>query len=524
MENKILYQGEGKEMLLFSTILSIKDSLTKDAFIELVIKWNQGARAENVIPGIEWNGERNIRFGNEKLWMQIEEYRNQNTIAIRYEKIEEDGVIWDTDYVMNFNEMKMAIRLDRSFLEGAIMYSSFHTPAFIALLIDGGYVLDDNGLVIGRYPVSVTEDNLQLIADIINGNKRYELPIVYISKTFTGIDPVNAKEVAKRLKGVAHVFVQENPSSSQALRDMCAGRNEYNGAIGIYFPNWTVGHEKVLNHIYEGSDKKMAEKVIRRVIQYSNSRRINMLYTWHGVNNALLRDRYTSKREELVESESARKLVEAKAKMKTYEAELKVQDAGIKVQKMLEEVKEAQALAQENEDLVASVDDEINEMREQIKKLTRQNDALSVENSGLRAQLDSMNAVPILYLGTEDEFFPGEIKEFVLQALEAEKEKTKPNSRRADVLGDIIRSNGGVSGLSKTKGKKLKELFAGYTGMTAPLKSYLQEIGFNIYSEGKHHKLIYFGDERYWTTIDKTPSDKVRGGKNISATIIRDML
>lgn len=30
-------------MLLFSTILDINDSLTKDKFIELVIKWNQGS-------------------------------------------------------------------------------------------------------------------------------------------------------------------------------------------------------------------------------------------------------------------------------------------------------------------------------------------------------------------------------------------------------------------------------------------------------------------------------------------------
>ena len=134
-------------MLLFSTVLSINDTLTKDAFIQLVIKWNQGSREENVIPGIEWNGERNIRYGNEKLWMQIEEYRNQNIIAVRYEKIEGDGVIWDSDYVMNFNEMRMSIRLDRSYLEEALsVHSAFHTPAFIALLIDGGYVKDDNGL------------------------------------------------------------------------------------------------------------------------------------------------------------------------------------------------------------------------------------------------------------------------------------------------------------------------------------------------------------------------------------------
>ena len=42
-------------MLLFSTILDIDESMTKDDFIKLVIKWNQGSpHANNVIPGIQW--------------------------------------------------------------------------------------------------------------------------------------------------------------------------------------------------------------------------------------------------------------------------------------------------------------------------------------------------------------------------------------------------------------------------------------------------------------------------------------
>lgn len=57
-------------MLLFSTILPINDTLTKDAFIQLVIDWNQGSPHEvNRIPNINWQGERNILFGNDKIWL-----------------------------------------------------------------------------------------------------------------------------------------------------------------------------------------------------------------------------------------------------------------------------------------------------------------------------------------------------------------------------------------------------------------------------------------------------------------------
>ena len=50
-------------MLLFSTVLHISDKMTKDAFIKLVIDWNENSpHAENIVPNITWNGERNIRF------------------------------------------------------------------------------------------------------------------------------------------------------------------------------------------------------------------------------------------------------------------------------------------------------------------------------------------------------------------------------------------------------------------------------------------------------------------------------
>ena len=35
-------------------------------------------------------------------------------------KLKRDGAVWDTDYVMNFQDMKMSIRLDRSYLEEAL--------------------------------------------------------------------------------------------------------------------------------------------------------------------------------------------------------------------------------------------------------------------------------------------------------------------------------------------------------------------------------------------------------------------
>lgn len=55
-------------MLLFSTVLEINNLMTKEDFIQLAIEWNQGSPyAENIIQGINWKGERNIRYGTDSL-------------------------------------------------------------------------------------------------------------------------------------------------------------------------------------------------------------------------------------------------------------------------------------------------------------------------------------------------------------------------------------------------------------------------------------------------------------------------
>lgn len=108
-------------MLLFSTILDINETLTKENFIELVSLWNQSAKyAENIVQGVSWNGERNIKFGTNKLSIEIIDYSEKDILAVRHEKITADDVAWDTDFIVNFSERKIAIRLDRTYSEDAL--------------------------------------------------------------------------------------------------------------------------------------------------------------------------------------------------------------------------------------------------------------------------------------------------------------------------------------------------------------------------------------------------------------------
>lgn len=501
-------------MLLFSTVLDINDTLTRDDFIRLVIEWNQGSPHEsNIISGIEWNGERNIRFGGDDLWLDIEEYRNQNIIAVRYEKKEGDGAVWDTDYVMNFESMKMAVRLDRSYTQEALIEDlRFSTPYFITLLIERGYLKDDGELPVLQTPYMIGEDRLEFLADIIKGKKRYKLPVVYISRTYYDEDPVDVRKLAGRLKGVAHVLVQESSISNRRLKELCDGSNEYHGAIGIYYPNKAISHRRYLYQSATGYDTFLLQKVIRLVIQYSNSQMIDTLYTWQGVNNALLRDSLQSQREERFAAEEARKKAEEET-MQLLDA-LDEEERRIRKQ-AFEDAKF------ETDKILDGFDDDMKRLQKQIEELMRANEALQYENQGLRAKLDSADAVPVLYMGYESEFYPGEIKDLLLAVLSDAESQIRTGSRRRDVVQDIIRNND-YQKLSAKKAEEIKRLLKNYSGMTKKLSQELEKMGFEITDEGKHYKITYYGDGRYHTTLSKTPGDG-RTGKNNVREIIRTL-
>ena len=249
-----------------------------------------------------------------------------------------------------------------------------------------------------------------------NGKKKYHFPVVYISRTYYDEEPVDTRRLAGRLKGVAHVLIEKDSWLDSRIRRLCDGKNEYHGAIGIYYPNQAVGHKRYLYRAYEGSDTILFEKVIRNVIQYSNSQLVDMLYTWQGVNNALLRDRLSSQRAERLAAEMEKKQAKSEA------------DA-----------------------LIESVDEEIQKLQRQVEELTRTNDALLYENQGLRIKVNSVEALPVLYFGNKDEFFPNEIKEMLLTVLEEKLRKLDEKTRQADVLRDIINNNGGCQHIAEKR-------------------------------------------------------------------------
>ena len=476
-------------MILFLTTLDIGEFVTQEDFIKLVLEWNAGSRyEENIVKGIEWCGERTVRYGDSKLWLEFVEYAEREILAVRHEKITADGVVWDSDFVMNFGTHRLTIQLDRTYSEEAlVMGAYFSTPHFITLLIEKGFLAKDRDLPVLRTPIAVTDVDLEMCKRAFTEDNGYRLPVVFVSRTAEDKFPLSITWLASRLKGAAHVLVEESAESCAEIRKFFKMGNEPFGAVRIYYPLGTVRHKKFRFRSATGNEDVRLEKVIRHVIQYGIAQRVDRFCTWNGVNGAVLNNQL---------------------------------DHQIAVRKNAETEKlRAEA---EKDEVYETFSEDLQALQERVAELMKANEALQYENQGLRAKYASSDAVPMLYFGDEEEFYEGEIRDMVLGALDEALAATEKATRKGDILEDVLENNV-YQHLSDERKQKVKALFKGYKSLTGAMRQELMALGFEITEAGKHYKLTYGGDARYMVTIAKTPSDN-RSGINNAALISKKML
>ena len=476
-------------MILFLTTLDIGEFVTQEDFIKLVLEWNAGSRyEENIVKGIEWCGERTVRYGDSKLWLEFVEYAEREILAVRHEKITADGVVWDSDFVMNFGTHRLTIQLDRTYSEEAlVMGAYFSTPHFITLLIEKGFLAKDRDLPVLRTPIAVTDVDLEMCKRAFTEDNGYRLPVVFVSRTAEDKFPLSITWLASRLKGAAHVLVEESAESCAEIRKFFKMGNEPFGAVRIYYPLGTVRHKKFRFRSATGNEDVRLEKVIRHVIQYGIAQRVDRFCTWNGVNGAVLNNQL---------------------------------DHQIAVRKNAETEKlRAEA---EKDEVYETFSEDLQALQERVTELMKANEALQYENQGLRAKYASSDAVPLLYFGDEEEFYEGEIRDMVLGVLDEALVATEKATRKGNILEDVLENNV-YQHLSDERKQKVKALFKGYKSLTGAMRQELMALGFEITEAGKHYKLTYGGDARYMVTMAKTPSDN-RSGINNAALISKKML
>ena len=182
-------------------------------------------------------------------------------------------------------------------------------------------------------------------------------------------------------------------------------------------------------------------------------------------------------------------------------------------------IEESQKIADENRSIVETFDVDLKKTDEENSRLKQRVSDLETENRILKERLNSINEKPLLVYGKEEEVYPGEIKELLIDILESA--SLKEGSRRADIINDILCSNQTTSSLEE-RYEELRSILNNYRGLDQDQINRLEKLGFKVTSDGKHHKLTYH-DDRYITTLAKTSSD-VRSGKNAVSLIIKNMM
>jgi hypothetical protein len=145
------------------------------------------------------------------------------------------------------------------------------------------------------------------------------------------------------------------------------------------------------------------------------------------------------------------------------------------------------------------------------------------EIARLSAELRKGNVTPrqggLLAVGHEQEYYPGEFRDAVAQALELASRSLAQDSRRRHLV-DAFRAVNPPAGTGDEIAEDIKAAFASRGDLGAEQRSLLEELGFVITEEGKHYKAVFQHDGRYTFSISKSSSDH-RAGKNLASLINR---
>ena len=468
-------------MQIYSAIFPVKESLSQDALINLVIEWNQGS-PHNKISNLNWDGKkRNVKFEDGNLSLAIEEIRTYNTIAIRFHQLDKNNIIWNTDIVVNFNTHIFSIKIDRETTADTIGFiPQFKTPILVNMLLDRSYIGMDNDLEISDKEIPIKKENYKVIENIICRNIIYSMSVIYVTKSW-GKYPLRVYDLAYRLRGVAHVLIEEDTDVCKFLKESCSGMNSHHGSIGIYYPGNSAPYKIITTKRYEGQEETLIDRIVNMVCRYMNQQARDKMMTWEGVQNELLKLRYVSATEKKAKAEN------------------------------------------EVSELYENFSDELEEKKRTIEELNNRVMALQAENQGLRAKYEQVTEIPLIYYGEEDELYEGEIKDHILETIQKQLQQVKKGTRKELILQDILESNE-ASGALEEKRTEIKRILKGYTKVGDSLKRDLKAYGFIITKDGGHYKLTYKGDSRYLFTMAASGSDSQRGGENLIGDIIRDML
>jgi len=470
-------------MIIFSTKLYVKNTLTDDLFVNMSIEWVKNSQNYS-FGDLSWNQQEEYYAESIDKMQTLTIIKYDNTVMVRL--INNDKKVqWTNDYVLTTRGDKrvLSVQLYRDTEDVSIsLPTKFNRPKLLKDIMRDGYGDIDNNLETNDKCLIITEENIDIIKKIILDEEEYMMPIVHVTPQFRNSQfVINYDELAKDLAGVAHVLVDKNNLITNQLKELTCGRNPYNAGVQIYFCKGV--NQRILPYYVDGTFRfRIAYTVFQRLALS----KIDDDLSW----------------------------------------------SKLRIKRIIDGNEQSQ---KEHNELMLLYDEEIRNNENEIKVLRDQVHKLETDLTVSRAKADSLemhfdNAKTedsclsgIVLSSQEYDFFEDEQKYIVLKTLEKEVksmscDQNQKETRKYHILNSIIQQNV-VEDNSVDMISEFRRVFADNAQINANTKRAIRLLGFDI-EESKHYKFTYKDDSRYLFTAAKTPGDG-RTMKNLRGKILR---
>ena len=462
-------------MSIFATEFPVDGKCTIKDYHDIVVKWIAGS--PHTILKLEdfeqvLNGKP-LQKGNEYI-ENLFVLSNEESSGFRYTRKEE---LYEWITIIVFSKSKIGswvgIRVECKSVHPEAKLPIVKKPLIVKQFLKKFGNVEDGLLPVTDKPFYLKDDQVDFAAQLIRGESSCQLPIVYISVGFDNEYTVDYESLAKKLMGMAHVVVEPNRPFSQRLRIDVESRNVYGGTVGLYWPEGKGRRSFFVGKTYDSQDEVL-KAIFAEIKRALANKRAYERCTW-----AYLQE--LASRQEI----------------------LRLQKSG----------------SQELEAYISIFDKEIKAKAERLEEAEKEILRLKVD-LGIYEERQQYSGNFLLKNGKEQDFYPNEIKSVILDSLKSFAERVPDDSRQKHILRDLIDVNSDFEDFSVEKRSKLKGIFKGKRKIDVNMRRSLEDMGFKIYDEGKHYKLIYQDDDRYTFTFPKSGSDS-RGGLNAAGDISR---
>ena len=463
-------------MRVLSTKLPMTDSFNEKELYGVIIKWLKNAGPCKPIGEAFEICERKTTAHLKDTYCTIDTFVTKKEEALFYLfKLEHvfHEQTWTTEVILKIEGERREVFFHIDCSRDATRFDEapdIRTDV-IRTFINSGFVKQPQ-VSITATPIEMTDELEDWLATAVREEYDGEMPLVLATRFFDCIGyAVDEYSLAKKLAGIAYVVTCDN-ESTRGVQAKARRRTPFNGSVAIYCAK---GKPKIYRQDSAFHGTSLDKLILTAVQRFMTAKVDADAPTWKALRNEML---------------------QAEAKEKTL-------------------------LLDEAFDENGSLEEQLKRARTKIAELSEENRALRSKNETLELALESGRTDGFLTKAPLQEFFDGEQYDLIVTLLNNALRNYSPESRAYELIEKLIAVN-------KETGNG-REIFAGVKSVLsegqAPRESdlaKLRSVGFEVVSEANHYKLKFRGEEKYWFTLFKTPSDG-RAGKNLVSDITKTL-